>query len=199
MTTTNQIIININFENWGLDTIPTLFICIFLPLMVYFSYWLFFTGIIGLHRMHKSKKWKHCIGKITDAEIRYKKFSNGSDVDIDFKFVLVKTYEYIVDDVKFQSSQTYASDSLYEKEFKPMSKFPKRYKEYYNSLGYQKAKSDVEKMIGKKTTVYYNPKNPKKACLINKIHKEIFLPIIMGLLFGSGLTVLVFYFLNIII
>ncbi len=189
----------INLENWNLDTIPTIFICVLLPLFLYFAYWLFITGIIGAIRMLKSKKWKPVVGKIIDSEIRFMKFGGDSESPVSFKFVLKKTYLYKVNGKEYKSNQTLASDSLYQKEFKSMSKFPKEYGDYKTDRNYLDAQESIKRLIGKPITVYFNPKNPKIACLENRFEKEIFLPIIMGLLFGSGLTYFAYYLLKIII
>lgn len=189
----------INLENWNLDITPTVFICVFLPLFLYFAYWLFITGIIGAIRMLNSKNWKPVIGRVTDSEIRFMKFGGDSESPVSFKFVLKKTYSYIIDGKEYESNQTLASDSLYQKEFKPMSKFPKQYGDYKIDPDYLTAEESIKRLIGKPITVYFNPKKPKIACLENRFEKEIFLPIIMGLLFGGGLTYLTYYLLNIII
>ncbi|MEN8188119.1 MAG: DUF3592 domain-containing protein [Bacteroidota bacterium] len=186
----------INLENWNLDTPATLFICIFLPLFLYFTYWLFLTGIIGAIRMLQSKNWNHTIGKILDSEIRFMKFGSETDGDVSFKFVLKKTYSYSVNGKNYESNKTLASDYLYEKEFKPITKFPKRYGDYKTNLNYLKEEKEIKKIIGRPVTVYYNPNKPKIACLENRFEKEIFLPIIMGLLFGGGLSYLTYYLLK---
>ena len=78
-------IVNINLENWEFNLLPTIFICIFFPLFLYFAGWLFITGIIGLYRMIKSKSWKHTIGEVLSSDIKFKEFS--SDNSPSFKFV----------------------------------------------------------------------------------------------------------------
>ncbi len=116
-------ILKVNFNNWNLDLFPTIIILILIPLALYFSYWLFFTGVIGAKRMLNSKKWAHTIGKIIKTEILFKKFGGG-DSSVSFKFVLLKTYSYTVKNKEYESNQTFASDSLYQKEFKSIDKFP---------------------------------------------------------------------------
>lgn len=127
------------------------------------------------------------------------KFGGDSESPVSFKFVPRKTYLYTVKGKTYESNQTFASDSLYQKEFKPMSKFPKRYGNYKTDIDYLNAEKSVKSLIGKPVMVYYNPKKPKVACLENGFEKEIFLPIIMGLLFSGGLTYLTYYLLKIII
>mgnify|MGYP006137772597 CR=1 FL=1 len=187
---------NIKLHNWNFDTIPTILICIFLPLFLYFAYWLLITGIIGAIRMLKSKGWKKNNGTIVDSEIRFKKFGGDSESPVSFKFVLKKTYSYFVNGQKYESDQTLASDSLYQKEFKPMSKFPKRYDNHKSKFNYLETAKNVKNLVGKPVIVYFNPNNPKKACLENRFEKGIFLPIIMGLLFSGGITYLTYYLLK---
>ncbi|TVZ07910.1 uncharacterized protein DUF3592 [Cellulophaga sp. RHA_52] len=175
-----------------------IYLCVFTTFL-YFSYWLFITGIIGTIRMLNSKKWKPIIGKIIDSEIRFKKFGGDSETPVSFKFVIKKTYSYTINGKEYESNQTLASDSLYQKEFKPMSKFPKQYGDYQTNPNYLKVEENIKRLIGKPITVYFNPKKPKIACLENRFGKEIFLPIIMGLLSGGGLTYLAYYLLKIII
>ena len=62
---------SINLENWGFELIPTVFICILFPLLLYFAGWLFITGIIGLYRMIISKNWNHTIGEVISSEIKF--------------------------------------------------------------------------------------------------------------------------------
>ncbi|WP_435262640.1 DUF3592 domain-containing protein [Tenacibaculum sp. nBUS_03] len=189
----------INLENWNLDTTPTVFICIFLPLSLYFSYWLFISGLIGAIRMIKSKKWKPTVGKIINSEIRFMKFGGDSENSVSFKFILKKTYSYNVEGKSYESNQTLASDSLYQKQFKPMSKFPKRYGDYETDPDYLEAEKNIKLLIGKPITVYFNPNKPKIACLEKRFEKEIFLPIFMGFIFSGGLTYLTYYLLKVII
>ncbi|EWH10946.1 hypothetical protein KLA_16095 [Cellulophaga geojensis KL-A] len=190
---------NINLNNWNLDTVPTIFFCIVLPLSLYFAYWLFISGVIGAIRILKSKHWTPIIGKITDSEIRFMKFGGGADDPVSFNFVLKRTYSYVVNGENHISNQAIASDSLYEKQFKPMSKFPKKYGDYKTDPNYLETEKNIKNMIGRPITVYYNPNKPEIACLENKFQKEIFLPIIMGLLFGGGLTFLAYYIVKPII
>ncbi|MDA6070879.1 DUF3592 domain-containing protein [Flavobacterium sp. AC] len=176
-----------NFENWEYDVITTVFICVLLPLFLYFSYWLFINGIIGLHRMEESTRWKYCIGEVKNAEIKYMQFSN--DGDTDYQFTLKKTYKYVVNNIEYESNQTYASASLFEKEHKSLDQFPKIDEIFLKSKQFIQIEKEKEIQIGRKVTVYYDKNNPKKSCLINKINKQIYLPIFMGFFFGSGLTI----------
>lgn len=186
----------INLENWNFDTTATIFICIFIPLFLYFTYWLFITGIIGATKMLQSKSWNNTIGKILDSEIRFMKFGSETNGDVSFKFVLKKSYSYSVNGKEYKSNNTLASDYLYEKEFKPMSKFPKRYGDYTTNANYIEKIEEIKKMIGRSVTVYFNSNNPKNACLENRFEKEVFLPIFFGLLFGGGLTYLTYYIIK---
>lgn len=186
----------IDFENWNFDVIPTIFICICLPLFLYFAYWLFITGIVGAIRMLSSRNWKPTIGKVIDSEIRFIKFGGGSEDPVSFEFVLKKTYTYSVNGKKYESNQTLASDSLYQKEFKPMSKFPKKYGDYRKYPNFLDAEKNIKVWIGRPITVYFNPGNPRVACLENRFEKEILLPIFMGLIFGIGLTYFAYYILK---
>ncbi len=178
-----------SFENWNFGVIPTIFILITIPLGIYFSYWLFITGIIGLNRMQKSTRWKFCIGEVIGAEIKFTKFSDEGVAD--YLFSLKKTYKYTVNEVEYVSNQAYASDSLYVKEHKNLVEFPKADEIFLKSNQFIKIEKEKEIQIGRKITVYYNQKNPRKSCLFNKINNQIYLPIFMGLLFGIGLTILV--------
>ncbi len=183
-----------NFENWNFEIIPTIFILIIFPLGIYFSYWSFITGIIGLNRMEKSTRWKFCIGEVIGAEIMFTKFSDEGAAD--YLFSLKKTYKYIVNDVEYESNQTYASDSLYEKNHKSLNKLPKTDEIFLKSNQFIKIEKEKEIQIGRKVTVYFNHNNPKQSCLINKINSEIYLPIFMGLFFGVGLTILALIFIG---
>ena len=192
-------ILEINFENWDLDLIPTIIICIILPMLLYFSYWLFITGIIGAIRMIQSKNWKSVKGKIIDSEIKFKVFRGGREEPHTFRFVLIKTYLYLVDGKEYKSNQTFASDSLFQNEYRSLLEFPKKYKDYANNSEFLKKENEIKHLIGRPVTVYYNPKNPQKACLEKGIQSYIFLPIIMGLISGTGLTYLTYYLLRRII
>ncbi len=182
-----------NFENWDLGVVSTIFVCVLFPINLYFTYWLFITGIIGLHRMEQSTRWKWCIGEVIDAEIKWVKYSKeGQERFPDYWFILVKTYKYIVNEIEYESNQTYACDSIYEKEYNTMDKFPKDNDVFFQSNKFIEVQNEKTHQIGRKITVYYDKKNPKRACLINKINNQIYLPILMGLLFGIGMTILTF-------
>lgn len=172
-----------NFENWEYGVIPTVFICVLLPLFLYYSYWLFISGIIGLHRMEESTRWKYCIGEVKNAEIKYMSFSE------DYRFRLKKTYNYVVDDVEYESNQTYASDYLFEKEYKSLDQFPIIDEIFLKSNQFIQTEKEKEIQTGRKVTVYYDKNNPKRSCLINKINSQIFLPICMAFFFGLILTI----------
>jgi hypothetical protein len=186
----------INFDNWNFGIFPTILIILFLTLAIYFTYWLFITGVIGSIRMWRSKNWKKTIGKIISLEIQFKKFGGDDETPTSFKFVSLKTYTYVVNGKEYESNQTLASDSLYQKEFKPINQFPKKYGDYKTNPNYLEVVSGIKKSIGNPVTVYYNPNKPKTACLENRFEKGIFLPIIMGFLFGGAFTYLVYYLIS---
>ncbi len=177
-----ELLKNCNFVNF--------IVCILVPLLTYFSYWLFITGIFGLVRMLRNKNWNKTFGTIIDAELRFKIFDRENR---SIKIVPYKLYTYKVDNVEFQSSQIYASDSLYQNEFKSINQLPiiyKRDEKYFSGLINQEEK--FKRIIGNRIKVYYNPKNPSKACLKTKFDWTIFLPILMGLIFGSLLTYFIY-------
>jgi len=176
-----------------MDVLITIVISVLFLIFLYFSYWLFFTGIIGAIRMQKSKHWKPIKGKIINAEIKFMAFKD--DASPTYKFTTIKTYSYTFDGKNYESNQTLAFDSLYQKEFKPMSQFPKADLELYNFQDYEKVKKDTENMIGDDITVYVNPKKPRKSCLEIKFNNEIWMPVFMGLIFGGGLTIAAIYIL----
>lgn len=138
--------------------------------------------------MLQSKKWQPVIGKIMAAEIRFNTYSNDSSISTNFRFVLKKTYTYNFNRKVFTSGQTLASDYLYDKEFKNMEKFSKRYGDYKKFPEYMALEKMSATLIGQSLTVYVNPNNPASACLENRFEKEIFLPIFMGLILSSGAT-----------
>lgn len=179
-----------NLNNWQLSTPATIFVCVFFPLFLYFSYWLLISGIIGLYRMIRSKKWKLTIGKIINAELRYKDFSMDGETSI--KVIIEKQYSYTVNGKEYQSKQNYASDSLYAKDFKRFNKPEK----YSNDMNFINGEKEMKDLIGRDARVYYNPKKPHLACLTPRVNNEIFLPIIMGLIASCGLSYLVFYFVK---
>jgi len=155
-----------------------LLIILLLP-FYYFSFWLLITGIIGAIRMLQSKNWILTKGEITDSEILFKK-SGGIDEPVRYKFVNKHTYSYTVNSQHYKSNQTLASDFLYQKQFKSISKFPKKYASYKKSLNYLNAEKRHHNSIGKKVAVYYNPNKPEIACLENRFEKLIILPILMA-------------------
>ena len=183
----------INLENWGFELIPTVFICILFPLFLYFAGWLFITGIIGLYRMIISKNWNHTIGEVISSEIKFKEFSSNNSTS--FKFVNEKLYKYQVDGTQYQSGQNLASDSLYSKEFKTMDSFPLKYGDYRININFIELEKEIKKTIGQKITVYYNPYKPEISCLSIGINYEIFLPIFMGLFFGTSLIYVLWDFM----
>ena len=173
-----------NFENWSFDTLQTILICLFLPIFLYFAYWLFFSGIIGLFRMIDSKKWKNTIGKITKTQIKYKTVGDDNELS----FVLEKTYDYNVNGLKYESNQNLASDSLFSKDYKNIEKLPKSYGDFQKMKVYTDLILENETLIGKEIKVYYKPEKPARSCLQTGIQIMIYLPIFMGFIFGIGLT-----------
>ena len=173
-----------------------IFIGIALLVFYYFAFWLMITGVVGAIRMYKSQHWKLTKGKILDAEIFFRKSGGGVDDETTFNFVVKHSYSYIVNGKKYESDQTLASDSLYQKEFKSMSEFPKRYGDLKGSISYLNAKKRHNDSIGKTVAVYYNPNKPEIACLENRFEKRIFLPMIMGLILSVVLTFISYKFLN---
>ncbi len=180
-----------NLEFWSKDTLIIILVLFLYVSTFYFSFWLFITGIIGGIRMLRSRNWKSTTGIITNTEIRFKKFGGGGDSSVNFKFVRLNTYSYVVNGKKYESNQNFASDSLYQKDYKPLSKFPNYYKNYRINL----EEDEIKTFVGQNITVYYDPINPKNACLINKFNKEILIPIFMGLLFSSGIIYITYFFI----
>ena len=170
-------------------------ICIVLLVFYYFAFWLMITGVVGTIRMYKSQFWKLTKGEIFNAEIFYKE-RGGVEDGTSFRFVVKNTYSYIVNNKKYQSNQTLASDSLYQKEFKSISKFPKNRGEHKKSNNYLDAEKRCVDSIGKIVAVYYDPNKPEIACLENRIEKGIILPIIMGLILSLILIFASYKFLN---
>lgn len=183
-----------NLNNWQLDITATLFVCIFFPLFIYFSYWLFISGIIGLYRMIKSRKWKSTLGKITNAEIKYTEIN--VDHETSSRAAIVKEYTYTVDGKEYKSDQTYASDSLFSKDYKTLNKPSTKYDLHDSNMNFINSDREIKNMIGTPTRVYYNPKKPHKACLVPRVHGQIFIGIFMGLIASSGITYLTFYFIK---
>ena len=179
-----------NLNNWQLNTPATLFVCVFFPVFLYFSYWLLITGIIGLYRMMRSKKWKLTIGKIINAEIKYNDFNTFDETST--VLTIVKEYLYTVDGKEYKSNQTYASDSLYAKDLKPFNKREK----YSTSMHFINTEKEMKALIGTDARVYYDPKKPYKACLVPRIENKIFLTIFMGLLGVCAITYITFYFVR---
>lgn len=179
-----------NLNNWQLETPATIFVCIFFPVFLYFAYWLWLSGIIGLYRMIRSKKWKLTIGRIINAEIKYMDFN--SDGQTSTKLVMAKEYSYTVNGKDYISNQNYASDSLYSKDFKA---FNKR-EQYASDLNFINSEKEIKALIGTDARVYYDPKKPQRACLVPQVNNEIFLPIFMGLIASCGLTYVAFYFVR---
>lgn len=182
-----------NLNNWQLDAPATIFVGVFFPMFLYFSYWLFISGIVGLYRMIKSRKWKSTLGKITNAEIKYTEIN--VDHETSSRSAIVKEYCYTVDGKEYKSDQTYASDSLFSKDYKRLNKPSNNYDQYSN-MNFMNSEKEIKKMIGTPVRVYYDPQNPHKACLVPRVHNKIFIGIFMGLLASSGITYLTFYFVK---
>lgn len=143
--------------------------------------------------MLESILWKSVIGKVIDSEMRFKTFKGGSGHTI-FNFVIIKTYTYIVNGNNYKSDQDLVSDSLYSEDYKFISEFYDKYGEYPKVYSeYIKTK---ESLINSLITVYFDPNNPKKACLEKGFDKMILSPIFMGLLFGTGVTIVAYALLS---
>lgn len=181
-----------NLNNWDQGVPATVFICVFFPIFLYFTYWLFISGTIGLYRMIKSKKWKFTIGEVIHAEIKFKEFTSNRVEN--FKFIMEKEYRYTVAGKEYQSKQSLPSDSLYSKGFKPMSQFPEKYEVAPNHVNYLKRETEAKNEIGKQIRVFYDPKKPQNACLIPGVQNEIFLPIFMGFISSCGITYVIYHF-----
>ncbi|SHJ98435.1 DUF3592 domain-containing protein [Pseudozobellia thermophila] len=181
-----------NFDHWNYSITATLFILVLTPLALYFGYWLLITGTIGALKMLQSKKWQPVIGKIIAAEIRFNTYSNDSSISTNFRFVLKKTYTYRFKGRVFTSDQTLASDYLYDKEFKTLERFPKKYGDYKEFPEYMALEKMSASVIGRPVTVYVNPNHPASACLENRFEKEIFLPIFMGAILSFWATYFLF-------
>lgn len=187
--------VKINFDNWHLDTLPTIVICVFLPLFLYFALWLFITGVIGAIRMLQSKYWTPTIGKIIDTTIKYKDFNREGTKSR--QYVKLKTYLYFVNGKYYIGKNTLASDYLYAKEYRTLQK-----NSQFDAnivLDSLKSGESFENIKGESTTVYYSPKKPKNSCLENRFDAQIILPIFMGLLFGGGLLYLTYFLLRIVL
>ncbi len=189
-------ILRINLDNWEIGIIPTIFICILFPLLIYFSFWLIITGIIGSLRMLMSKRWTQTTGKLINTEIKYRDFNDDSYRAR--RYVKVKRYIYRVDNKYYSSNQTLASDSLFIKEFKSLSK-NRNEENIEQVLKSLKSSKNIEDIEGESITVFFNPKKPQMACLENRFEKEIFIQIIMGLVLGIGLIYLTYFLLGRII
>ncbi|ADV51288.1 hypothetical protein Celal_4045 [Cellulophaga algicola DSM 14237] len=163
-----------NLSNWSLDVLPTIFVCILLPLFLYFALWLLITGILGTIRMVQSKNWTPCEGKILGSEIKSKNFPDeGGGVDV--LYARITTYVYSVNQKYYLSNQTLASDSLYAKEYSSNKK-NNTLDHYEKLLKELNSGRSIEEVKGELVQVYYNPKNPNSACLDNSFKKQIVLP-----------------------
>lgn len=111
---------------------------------------------------------------------------------ISFEFVLKKTYTYSVNGKKHESNQT----PYIKRNLSLCLIFSKKYENYRKYPNYLDAEKNIKDWIGRPITVYFNPGNPRVACLENRFEKEIFLPIFMGLIFGTELTYFAYYILN---
>lgn len=162
----------------------------------FFSWWLLTSGLVGLYRMIDSKKWLQTVGRIKDAEIKFAQFGDEYEGDIRFRFVLQKIYTYSINGKEYEGNQTAASDSLYMQDYKSIDKFPKKHGDYLLNAEFIKVNNSINYLIGRNIPVYYNPSNPKKACLDTSFNKDIFMPIFMGALFAPALTYVIYYVIS---
>lgn len=183
-------ILKINLDRWDLDIIPSLFLCVLIPLLICFTLWLIITGIIGVLRMLDSKKWVLATGKLISTEIKYKDFSSNDYTTR--KYVEIKSYFYEVNGQYFLSNQTLASDSLFTKEFKSLHKNWEQ-ENYKNILNLLNSGKDIRSIEGEEIAVFFNPKKPQIACLENRFDNQIFVQIIMGLILGIGVLSLMYF------
>ena len=162
----------------------------------FFSWWLLITGLVGLYRKLDSKKWLQTVGRIKDAEIKYMQFGDEYEGDVHFRFVLHKIYTYSINGKEYEGNQNIASDSLYMNGYKSINNFPKKYSDHLLNAEFIKVKNSINYLIGRNLPVYYNPRNPNKACLDTSFDKDIFMPIFMGALFAPALTYAIYYVIS---
>lgn len=162
---------------------------LFLLVMFWFSCWLFFSGIIGVIRMLRSRNWETVRGEIISGDIYFKTFNGDHSGDTRHRFVKVIEYSYSIKGKEYSNNQTFASDSLYISDYKPISKLSEKKRLLLEGdSSFAEAKEKINKSIGKPILIYYDPNKPSRACLNNTFNKGIFLPIGMGLFFGFLIT-----------
>ena len=185
----------VNFSNWSLDLLPTIFVCILLPLFLYFALWLLRTGILGTIRMVQSKNWTPCEGKILGSEIKSKNFPDDGG-GVEKLHARITTYVYLVNNKYYLSNQTLASDSLYAKEYSP-NKENNSLDHYDKLLEELNSGRSIEEIKGALVQVYYNPQNPSCACLDNSFKKQIVLPpVFIGFILLTILGYIIFSLLT---
>ena len=169
-------------------TLPTLLLIVLIPLLVYFVFWLLITGILGAFRMYSSLSWQATTGKLIRRELKYRNFSSTEGA-LTKQIITQKTYIYMVEGEVFKSDQTLALDSLFEKEYKPLTK------SYIPKINI-KTQNDYLGIEGTPITVYFNPKRPGKACLENRFETSILWQIFAGLVLGSMMLYFVFLYIS---
>ena len=184
----------INIDNWNIGTFETILIIIFLPMFLWFSFWLFISGLKGLFRMIKSKKFINTIGKIIETELKFKIVE-----DDDIILVIEKTYVYKVDNKEFQSKNNLISDSLFSKDYKNIDKLPKSHNYFFKTKTYLENLDKKENLLNKEVKVYYDKQNPIQSCLETGVKYFILFPIFMGFFFGGALLYVTYYILSSII
>lgn len=198
--------------------IDAIFFSVILLLCLYGVYYFYTKGImqmIGFARIFKSKQWKITKGKVIDAEYKFMKYKEPiteykyrTRVD----FVLKKTYTYTVNGLRYKSNQGSAADSLFWRQFKSISKLPKKkdvifYEENPKTKQLEKGKLNVtlyfnnkdtlqkkaKSIIGEEVQVYFNPNDPEKSCLSIKTDNITLLSSIVMLIFGTIATYMVYF------
>lgn len=85
---------------------------------------------------------------------------------------------------------------FFQKIIKLLNKPSTKYDLHDSNMNFINSDREIKNMIGTPTRVYYNPKKPHKACLVPRVHGQIFIGIFMGLIASSGITYLTFYFIK---
>lgn len=157
---------------------------------------------ISIIRIYKSTKWRTTQGEVIDANYYYMQYRGSKSKTRHTEFILIKTFTYTVNGKLYKSNQTTAADSLLYKQIKPISSFPENQHIIFNEgiptnttkpsnnsirlfMGSKTALTQKAKQcIGEKLNVYFNPNNPKKACLTIKNDSMLEVSILVMLAFG---------------
>lgn len=151
---------------------------IFYPLFIYFSLWLCIRGFRAYFLMRNSTQWLATTGTLLDTRIVYNNIANAGNYNFDF--VIVKKYKYTIDGQTYIANSDLPSDHIFINEYNSMAHFAGHYGDYTQEIGYQTAKNQLKNLKSKKLTVYYDPKNPKQACLRKGVKGSIYVTIGMG-------------------